>query len=112
MNEQASRKNTRRSRRQTAKSGTKLRAYRNPLGLGPNIGLRTLDISETGLRLILKEELPVGHSFEVEIEGPSMKPFKAVAILHWILKAEDGTFIAGASFDKALAYSHLTAMVR
>ncbi|MBY0232505.1 MAG: PilZ domain-containing protein [Gemmataceae bacterium] len=112
MNPTDQRSNTRRSRRQAAKGSTRVRAYRNALGLGPNIGVRALDVSETGVRLVLKEALPVGQEFEVEIEGPAMKPFKAAATVRWTVKAEDGTFLVGASFDRSVGYAHLSALVR
>ena len=85
---------------------------RSALQLRKEFGLRALDVSETGVRLVLKEALPVGHAFEVEIEGPAMKPFKAVAEVRRIVKAEDGTFLVGASFDKSVGHAHLSALVR
>src|SRR4051794_13375694 len=112
MADATTRTNLRRARRQQAKTNTKLKAFRNALGLGPNIGVRALDVSEMGARLLLKEALPVGHEFAIEIEGPSGKPFKAVALLRWIVKAEDGTFVTGTSFDKSVAYAHLSALAR
>mgnify|MGYP001016168403 CR=1 FL=1 len=40
------RSNTRRARRQQPKGSTRVRAYRNPLGLGANIAIALLDLSE------------------------------------------------------------------
>jgi len=48
-------RNKRRSRRHVPKRGNKLFAYRNALGLGPSIAVAMLDVSEVGIRLVLKE---------------------------------------------------------
>lgn len=106
------RKNLRRARRMASKGGTKVKAYRNWLGLGPNIAIRALDISETGVRLVVKEELPDNHEFEVTLEGPALQPFKCLANVVWCVKAEDGTFLVGASFQKSVPFTLLSAMAR
>ncbi len=106
------RANTRRSRRLPSKGSTKVKAYKNALGLGPNIAVRALDVSESGVRLVLKEELPAGHEFEVNLEGPALQPFKCTARVMWVVKAEDGTFLVGASFQKYVGYAQLTDFVR
>ena len=112
MADSPSRANMRRALRKEPKSSTKLKVYRNTVGLGANIGVRALDLSETGARMVLKEALPVGHDFAIEIEGPSGKPFKATAQIRWIVKAEDGTYITGATFDKSVGYAHLSSLAR
>ncbi len=63
---------TRRLRRLPTEGGIRPRAYRGPLGLGPNIGLRVLDGSPGGARVVLSEALPAGH----EMEGPLEHPFQ------------------------------------
>jgi hypothetical protein len=95
-----------------SKGSTKVKAFRSALGLGPNIAIRALDISETGVRLVLKEELPERHEFEVILEGPSLQPFKCHANVAWCIKAEDGSFLVGAGFQKPVPYVLLSAMAR
>lgn len=107
-----SKPNKRRSRRQTAKGSTRARAYRNGWGLGPNIAISVLDISETGVRLLMKEELPVGHEFEVNLEGPGSHPVKMLANVAWCIRAEDGNYCLGASFQKSMPYAALMALGR
>jgi hypothetical protein len=90
----------------------KLRAFRSALGLGANIGVSVLDISETGARLVLKEALPVGHTFEITLEPASCKPLKTPATVVWCVPAADGTFCVGARFQKNISYSDLTLLSR
>ncbi|MGL4553924.1 MAG: PilZ domain-containing protein [Gemmataceae bacterium] len=106
----APKKTKHRARRRVAKRSTKVRAYRNGLGLGPNIGLRVLDLSETGVRLVLKEELPVGREFELTFEGPAGTPVRLLGRVVWVVKAEDGTYCAGASFEKSIGWGELLSL--
>jgi hypothetical protein len=107
-----SRPNKRRCRRQTPKSNLKVRAFKSTLGLGANIALAILDISENGVRLLLKENLPVGHSFEVTLEPVSCKTVKTIAEVVWSIPAADGTFCVGTRFQKNLPYSDLALLAR
>lgn len=107
------RPNQRRSRRQSPKGSTRVRAFRNALGVGPNIGTSVLDVSETGVRLTLKENLAPGTEFEVNLEtvGGS-RSVKAIAVIVWSVPAADGRFVVGASFQKAISYSDLQSLAR
>jgi hypothetical protein len=96
-----------RAPRRPPKRSTTVRAYRNGMGFGPNIGLGVLDISETGVRLTLKEDLPVGREFELTLEGPGLKPIKVNGRVVWAVKAADGSFCVGASFEKSIPWSDL-----
>ena len=107
-----SRPNLRRARRQIAKGSTKARAFRNWLGLGPNIGVRVLDISETGVRLVVSEEMALGREFELELEGPGSRPLKMLANVVWCIKTENGGYCIGACFQKVLPYATLGALTR
>lgn len=108
----APRPNKRLSRRLGVKRSTRAQAFRNALGLGPNIALTVLDVSESGVRLQLKEELPVGREFELNLESPGGKPFKVEARVMWVVAAADGTFVVGARFAKLLPYAELTSLSR
>ena len=106
------RKNQRRSRRQAPKSTTKARAVKNSLGLGGNIAVGVLDVSEMGIRLILKENLPKGHEFEVTLESISSRPVKCLARIVWSVAMADGNFCVGAAFSKNMNYTDLAALTR
>src|ERR1700722_14552775 len=96
------RPNMRRSRRQSPKRSTRLKAFRNPMGLGPNIAVSVLDLSEGGIRLILKESLAPKAEFEINLETSGSRPVKAIAQVVWSLPLADGNFCIGASFQKDL----------
>jgi PilZ domain len=106
------RKNQRRSRRQPPKGSTKVRATRTTMGLGPNIAVSVLDVSEVGVRLVLMENLPQGHEFEITLECLASRSVKTVARVVWSLALTDGNFCVGATFAKALSYSDLANLAR
>src|SRR4051812_35010795 len=99
----ASRPNKRRSRRQQPRSSTKVRAYRNSMGLGPNIGLALLDVSETGVRLLLKEQLKKGQEFEIQLESAS-RSIKLIGEVIWTIQTAEGQFCTGAHLQKCIPY--------
>ena len=106
------RRNKRASRRHCPKGSTKAQATRNALGLGRNIAVRVLDISETGVRLLVKEELPVKREFEVTLESAASRPVKVVAEVIWSVATADGHFCVGARFQKPLSYAALQGLAR
>lgn len=107
------RRNKRSSRRQTPKTSTRIRAYRNHLGLGPNIAVRVLDISETGVRLVLKEPIAVGKEFELNLENVAgSRTVKALAQVVWSVETADGQHCIGAHFAKPIPYADLHLIAR
>jgi hypothetical protein len=108
----APRPNLRRSRRQAPKGGTKVRAFRNSMGLGPNIAVSLLDVSETGIRMVLKEALPKDREFEIALEGASVQPVKTFAYVVWCVPTADGQFCVGAHFKKPLTMRDLSVLAR
>lgn len=109
----APRRNARSSRRQSPKSSTRVRAYRNHLGLGPNIAVRVLDISETGVRLVLKEPLPIGKEFEINMESVGgSRTVKTTAQVIWAVETAEGQFCIGAHFVEPMPYADLHQMAK
>ena len=106
------RKNLRRARRQTPKRGTRVRVYANALGLGANIGVKVLDVSETGVRLLLKQALLPGSEFELDLESVGTRAVKLHADVVWCVESADGHFVIGASFQKPLSYLDLQIMAK
>jgi PilZ domain len=105
--------NKRLSRRNPVKTSTRLRVYRNAMGLGPNIASSLLDLSETGLRAILKEAVTVGQQVEVNLESAaSGRTLKAMAGVIWVVPGADGTFVAGLRLQKAISYGDLLALAK
>jgi hypothetical protein len=69
-------------------------------------------VSEAGVRLLLKEELPVRHEFEVILDSPGSRSVKTLARVVWSIPAADGTFVVGASFLRGLSYADLLCLAR
>ena len=108
----ATRRNKRCCRRQIPKRSAKALAYRNALGLGPNVATGILDVSEFGARLLLVEQLRVGQEFEVALETLGTRPIKRLAVVVWSIEAADGRFVTGVRFEKSLSYAELLALSR
>ncbi|MFQ3649662.1 MAG: PilZ domain-containing protein [Gemmataceae bacterium] len=105
-------KNQRMARRLKAKSSSKVHATRNWLGLGPNIAIQLLDLSESGVRLLLREPMELGQEFELMLEGPGSRPKRHLARVVWCVAAQDGSYVIGAKFDKYLPYPELLSLAR
>jgi hypothetical protein len=112
MQPNLSKKNQRLARRLPAKTSSKIQATRNWLGLGPNIALQILDLSESGIRLLVREAMEVGREFEITLEGPGSRPARHLARVIWCVAAQDNTFVVGARFDKYLPYPELLTLAR
>ena len=104
------RRNLRRSRRQSPKGSTRVCCYKNAWGLGRNIAQGVLDVSETGVRLLLKAEVRVRQEVEINLEGISSRTYKVVGDVVWVVPTADGLWCAGVSFQKPLPYLALGAL--
>src|SRR5438270_13804568 len=97
--------NRRASLRKPARRTVKLRCRRGALGMGADLALGFLDISEGGVQLVLKEPLPIGAEVEVQFEGQGLRsPIKRVADIRWMLPIEGGGWCAGVRFQKPLSF--------
>ena len=106
MSEVNTRKNNGRgSLRRTPRGKIKIYCRRGALDLGPNLALSLLDISETGIRLILRESLKLGQDVSITLEGVGgTGPVKRLGKIVWSVPSTDGTFCTGVSLDKRLEY--------
>jgi hypothetical protein len=103
--------NRRGSRRQQVKRSTRVSCFRGPLGIGPNLLVSVLDVSETGVRLVLKELVEKGRSLEVHLEGVwQREPIKVSAEVVWVVPTADGNFCVGAQLQRRLHHSDLQSL--
>jgi hypothetical protein len=109
---QPARPNKRHVRRLPPEGGTKAYLSGNPLGLGANLAVSVLDLSESGVRLVVKTQLRRGQGLEVHLEHLTSRPVKAHAEVVWCLPGAEGRFVVGARFDRPLPYADLLALAR
>jgi hypothetical protein len=103
----------RKSRRYAPKGGMQVTCRKGAPGLGPNLGLSVLDVSEGGTRLVLGEPLEPGQVVEVILQPAGYaKGFKASGRVVWCVEAAAGGHVAGIAFDQRLEYVALLAVGR
>lgn len=105
--------NRRLSRRRPAKINAQVTCRKGPLGLGPNLALGLLDLSDEGVRLLLKAELPPRTEAEITLLGPGLsRALVSVADVVWCLPTAAGTFVAGLHLRRRLSYADLAHLCR
>ena len=105
--------NKRLSRRSGAKSSTRLRVYRTALGLGPNIASSLLDLSETGVRVVLKEAAAVGQEVALHLESAATGlTLKTTAVVMWVVPGTEPTVVVGLRLQKSICHGDLMALSR
>src|SRR5215469_14881738 len=106
-------RNRRLNRRQPPKGSTRATCHRGHFGLGRNIAVAVLDISEYGAQLVVKEPLKKGQAVEVGLEGlGGQRPIKLSAVIVWCVAGADGNHLVGTRFGKSLSYADLLALAR
>jgi hypothetical protein len=97
--------NTRRSSiRLPLRTSVRIECRKGALGFGPNLAAAAVDLSETGVRLVLKSDLPRGQQVEIILQG-QCQPVKRVGMVAWSKNRPDGAFEVGIHFDSNLSYS-------
>jgi hypothetical protein len=107
-----SRVNRRASRRSPLRGSVRVECRKGALGLGPDLVKFSLDISETGVRLVLKVALPEGQEVEVLISGGYAKPLKRIARVIWCVPTENNCHCVGLRFDCHLPFAELQGMTK
>jgi hypothetical protein len=105
-------KNRRLNQRRTAKKAVRVTCRKGALDLGPSCALRVLDLSESGVRMLVSQPLEPGEAVTVSLEGHGHnRPLRLTAKVIWCVPSSDGTHCVGIYFDKRLPYADLTRMV-
>ena len=103
----------RRTRRYAPKGGMQVTCRKGAPGLGANLALSVLDVSEGGTRLVLGEPLEPGQEVEVILQPAGYaKGFKASGRVVWCVEVAAGGHAAGVAFDQRLKYVALLAVGR
>jgi hypothetical protein len=104
--------NRRASRRRSPKGSTKVFCYRGPLGLGANVAVSVLDVSETGASLVVKAPFKQGEDMEVNLEGVvHRRPIRKMATVVWCVPT-DKCWAVGVKFQGVLRYADLADLTR
>lgn len=102
-------KNRRRSPRRPAKLSLRVTCRPSGSYAGKNLALCLLDVSETGVRILLTRELEPGQEVSVTVDSPNhAKALKLVADVVWSLEAADGNHCVGLRFHKRLSPTDVT----
>lgn len=108
-----SEENRRASKRASVRTSVAVEVRKGATGLGTSLSVQFVDLSEGGIRVVLKSELPVNTEAEVILSGHGIrKPIKRIATVCWSFKLESGEFLAGLRFDKALSFRDVANFVR
>jgi len=98
------------------KHGVDLTVRKGTLGLGPNLAVGGVEISDDGIQLRLKAELKAGDEIEIGLTpvGRS-KPMPYIADIRWCRPDEADltgrTFLVGAQFRRRLTYDQFALFV-
>ena len=107
----AQRANRRINFRRKAKGSIKASCRKGSLDLGPNFAIGLLDLSETGIRMVLREPLAMNQEVSVGLEGPHHRqPLKRGGRVMWCVETAEKTFVVGVQFEKRLPYGEWTRM--
>ncbi len=97
--------NRRKSQRRRPRSSVKVECRKGASGFGPNLTMSSLDVSDSGARLVLSHPLDLHAEVETIISGYGMKdPIKRLANVRWQLKLENGQYCTGVEFQKRIPY--------
>ena len=96
------------SMRRLPRRTSRVACRRGLLGLGPNVAMRLLDISECGARLLVKVQMEQQQEVELTLLPPGgAREVVRKGVVVWSVPTDDGAFCVGVCFDKRIDYSAL-----
>lgn len=105
--------NRRSSKRMAVRTSVSIEVRKGALGLGANLAAQFLDISEGGVRVIVKSDIPQGSEVEVTLTGHGVrKTVKRCGVVCWSMKLESGQYAIGLHFDKRVSFAEVSAFAR
>jgi hypothetical protein len=94
--------------RRLASSKIKVICRKGNLDMGPNLAKAVLDISESGVRLVLKAPIEVGQYVSVSLEGVlHMRPIVCTGKVVWTAELAEGGYCVGVRLEKYLTYKDI-----
>jgi hypothetical protein len=97
--------NRRKSPRRRPRSAVRVECRKGSSGFGANVVAAVLDVSDTGVRVVLTQAFDPSTEVEILIAGYGLKePLKRLGNVRWNVKTESGQFCTGIEFQKRLVY--------
>ena len=94
--------------RHVPKPGVRVVCRTGTLGVGPNLAISLVDISEMGLRLVVPSTMQKGQEVQIELEAPGRgRALKLMADVIWSMPNDEGTYWLGIEFRRQLTYGEL-----
>ena len=94
--------------RRKARHGTRAELRRGRMGMGPDLAIGVVDISQDGARVRLKAAVCPGEQVEVALWPPGgLRSVRGPAVVCWCRPAADGTAQAGVRFRQRLTANDL-----
>lgn len=103
-------------RRRALKKGVALTVRKGTMGLGPNLAIGGVELSDDGIQVRVKSELKRGDEIEIGLTGIGRsKPMTLISEVRWCkedLDDDSGEFFyVGAKFRRRLAYAEICLFV-
>jgi PilZ domain len=95
--------------RRTAKHGARAELRRGLLGMGPDLAVELVDVSQEGARIRLRAPVCPGEQVEVALWPPGgLRSLRGPAVVRWCRPAADGTAQAGVRFRTRMTLNDLS----
>lgn len=105
MSERQHTRNRRLSMRRLTKRKVRVACRKGTLDLGHNLADKVIDVSETGIRLVLRVALEVDQEVTVAMEGIGhRRPIMRLGKVVWCRPDGQDTYQVGIHFEKSLPY--------
>jgi len=83
------------------------------MGLGVNLAVSAVEVSETGACLVVKAPFDQGEEIEVNLEGMvHRRPIRKMARVVWCVSAGPERWRVGVQFQGSLRYAELNVLTR
>jgi hypothetical protein len=111
---QSPRQSNRRAARRWGVAGfAKVECRIGSYGFGPNILKSVVNLSETGICVVLKEALKKGQEVEILFAGiDAGKALKRLGTVVWCRPDTEGAFYVGIQFQSPMPYSAMQRIVK
>jgi hypothetical protein len=94
--------------RRPSKRTVKSTCRKGLFDFGTNLALTILDVSESGICMLVKERLDHNQQVTFTLEGVShRRPLRHTARVIWCMETADQKFCVGCRFDKRLPWAEM-----